>query len=93
MNTDKLMVFHQPFLSDLSSTLDQRADVLLGKPMPIRTAQYYYKTLPKLKNDFDPYRQVQWLVDTEARIFQYISLAQKLGKRLRLNLELDVGLH
>ncbi|MEM6725518.1 MAG: hypothetical protein AAF598_15870 [Bacteroidota bacterium] len=41
--THKLMVFHQPFLSELALQLDERADVLLGKPMPIKTAQYFYK--------------------------------------------------
>ncbi|MCG6189561.1 alanine racemase [Maribellus maritimus] len=93
MNTHKLMVFHQPFLTDLSLKLDRRADILWGKPMPVKTAQYYYDNLPKQLKNFDPYRQIQWLADTESRILQYIALAERLGKRLRLNLEIDVGLH
>jgi len=81
MNTNNFMVFHQPFLSDLTNTLDDKADILLGKPMPIKTAH------------FNPYQQVQWLIDTNDRALQYINLSKKLGKTLRLNLEIDVGLH
>lgn len=88
----KLMVFHQPFLSDLSNWLDEQADILLGKPMPVKTVAYYYKTV-RSENGFDPYRQVQWLVDTQQRAQQYLELARALGQTLRLNLEIDVGLH
>jgi len=91
--TQKLMVFHQPFLTDLVTRLDSNANILLGKPMPIQTASYFYKNLPPLNHDFNPYQQIQWLVDTEQRIQEYIDLAKKLGQRLRLNLEIDVGLH
>lgn len=92
MNAYDLMVFHQPFLSDLSLKLDRRSDILIGKPMPIRTARYYFNHLPT-DIDFDPFNQIQWLVDTELRIQEYVALANELGKRIRLNLEIDVGLH
>jgi len=91
--TNKLMVFHQPFLSDLSSSCDDQVDILLGKPMPINTAKYYFNTLPESQNQFDPYQQVQWLVDTKQRIEEYTALAISLRKRLKLNVEIDVGLH
>lgn len=91
--TQKLMVFHQPFLSDLAERLDAQADILLGKPMPIKTAAYFYESLSEKKRSFDAFRQIQWLVDTEERLLEYLALAKKLGKRLRLNLEIDVGLH
>lgn len=90
--SQKLMVFHQPFLSDLSSWLEAGADILLGKPMPVNTAAYYYRTVRSGK-DFDPFQQVQWLVDTEQRARQYLDLARELGNPLRLNLEIDIGLH
>ncbi|MEO0628396.1 MAG: alanine racemase, partial [Bacteroidota bacterium] len=93
MKTRSLMVFHQPFLSRLSSVIDDQADVLLGKPMPIKTAESYYRNLPDSENGFNPYKQVQWLVDTEKRIDQYADLGEKLGHPLRLNIEIDIGLH
>ena len=91
--TKKLMVFHQPFLTDLAERLDNEADVLLGKPMPIKTATYFYQNFPKNELNFNPFQQIQWLVDTERRIEEYIHLAKQLGQKLRLNLEIDVGLH
>ncbi len=90
--TNKLMVFHQPFLSDLSARCDEKVDILLGKPMPIKTANYFYENLPKNDFNFNAYQQIQWLVDTEERIQQYIDLAKKTGQQLRLNMEIDVGL-
>lgn len=88
-----LMVFHQPFLSDLASRLNHKADILIGKPLPINTAKYFYNHLPSNHLEFDACRQIQWLVDTERRIKEYINLAKALQKVLRLNLEIDVGLH
>jgi len=91
--TKKIMVFHQPFLTDLVGHLDQEVDILLGKPMPIKTVTYFYNNLPALTQKFNPYLQIQWLVDTEKRIEEYIEFAKRLGQKLRLNLEIDVGLH
>ena len=92
-STEKLMVFHQPFLTELARSLTATADVLLGKPMPIKTAQYFYENLPESNQGFNPFQQIQWLVDTKERIQEYIDLAKRLGQPLRLNLEIDVGLH
>lgn len=89
--TDKFMLFHQPFLSELAKDGDEKMDVLLGKPMPIKTAAYFYDNFGN--SNFDAFKQLQWLVDTEERIRQYLQLAEKLGKRLKLNIEIDVGLH
>ncbi len=89
--TKKLMVFHQPFLSHLSKIQDHSIDILLGKPMPIKTAAYYYRTL-KTPNGFFPTKQLQWLVDTTQRVEEYIFLAKKINQKLRINLEIDVGL-
>lgn len=92
-NSTKLMVFHQPFLTDLASKLNNDVDILLGKPMPIKTAEYFYNNLPQQHNGFNPFTQIKWLLDTEKRIEEYISLAKKLNQKLRLNVEIDVGLH
>lgn len=92
-NTQKIMCFHQPFLTDLATQLDHNADLLLGKPMPIKTARYFYDNLPNLPNQFNPFLQIQWLVDTEKRIIEYINLAAHLNQKIKLNIEIDVGLH
>jgi len=92
-STKKLMVFHQPFLTEIIGKLDAEADVLLGKPMPIKTTSYFYNNLTDTNKGFNSYLQIQWLVDTEKRIQEYIDLAKKLNQKLRLNIEIDVGLH
>ena len=93
MGTDRLMVFHQPHLNLIAARMPD-AQMLLGKPMPAGAAQRFFRDL-KAK-DFDPARQVEWLIDTPARLAEYRELARTQfgGKqRLRVNLELDVGLH
>lgn len=89
--TRALMVFHQPFLNAIAAAFPD-ADVLMGKPMPVNAVRTFYRTLPA-DSAFDPARQVQWLVDTPERLAQYRQLATELGVRMRVNLEIDVGLH
>lgn len=93
MDSNKLMVFHQPFLSCLTKYQGPKSDILLGKPMPLKTAQYYYHNLAKNESGFDPFQQIQWLIDTEKRLEEYIALAKDLGRPLKLNFEIDIGLH
>ncbi|MEQ9518894.1 MAG: DSD1 family PLP-dependent enzyme [Parvibaculum sp.] len=88
--TNRLMVFHQPFLNLVADTLPN-ADILLGKPMPVDAAERFYVELGA--NGFDPARQLQWLIDTPERLDEYASLAASLNVNMRINFELDVGLH
>ncbi|MCF5104946.1 DSD1 family PLP-dependent enzyme, partial [Pseudomonas proteolytica] len=87
--TRRLMSFHQPFLNHDAQVFPD-ADILLGKPLPVRSAELFYQ---HHQGAFDPARQLQWLLDTPQRLQQYLALAQGLGTRLRINIELDVGLH
>jgi D-serine deaminase-like pyridoxal phosphate-dependent protein len=88
--TNSLMVFHQPFLNTIAETFPD-ADTLLGKPMPVSAAATFYRTIES--KNFDAENQVQWLIDTPERLAQYQSLARQLGIRIRISLEIDVGLH
>ncbi len=92
VGTTKLMVFHQPFLSTIAQYYSKKVDILMGKPMPVQTANYFYKTLNP-HTAFDASKQVQWLIDTEQRLHQYIDLAKKYQQKLLVNIEIDVGLH
>src|SRR5690554_226565 len=87
----KLMVFHQPFMNDLA-VAEPSADFLLGKPLPVAAVAQFYRELDS-STSFNPEKQVQWLVDTLARLQQYLALAESLGQRFRINIEVDVGLH
>ena len=86
-----LMVFHEPFMRIWARAMPA-ADQLVGKPLPVAAARRFYAEV-ETSAGFDPVRQVQWLVDSETRLRQYHKLAQDLGRRLRVNIEIDVGLH
>ncbi len=68
-------------------------DTLLGKPMPIKTAQYFCKHFESGNQKLNPFQQIQWLIDTEKRLVEYLDLAKKLRQPLRINLEIDMGLY
>lgn len=88
--TDRLMTFNLPMLSELSVRMPA-ASQLLGKPLPVRAAKTYFETLPA--DAVEAAQQVQWLIDTPARLEQYRALAIEMQRDLQINVELDVGLH
>jgi D-serine deaminase-like pyridoxal phosphate-dependent protein len=83
------MVFHRPFLQAMAR-LRPDWNLLLGKPMPAVAAAAFYN---EAYGAFEPSRQLQWLIDSEARLAQYLELARARSLKLRVNLEIDVGLH
>jgi D-serine deaminase-like pyridoxal phosphate-dependent protein len=92
--TDRLMVFHQPFINLVAERMPD-ARLLLGKPMPVGAAQRFFER--QRSADFGPSAKIGWLVDTPLRIAEYAELARArradgLGP-LRVNFEIDVGLH
>jgi D-serine deaminase-like pyridoxal phosphate-dependent protein len=89
--TCKVMVFHRPFLNLVAEEFPE-ADVLLGKPFPVQAARTFYRVL-KDTSRFDPSQNLQWLIDTHRRLLQYQQLACDLDQKLRINIEIDVGLH
>lgn len=90
LQTDALMVFHEPQLRQVFERFPQ-VDVLIGKPMPVAAARHFYRHLERTGQP--PPTRLQWLVDTPERLSQYAALAQELGLRLDISIEIDVGLH
>ena len=90
LQTQRQMVFNLPYLLAHARQFADH-DLLLGKPLPVGAAQAFYQERPA--NAFDPERQLQWLIDSPLRLAEYRDLARALGQRLRVNLEIDVGLH
>lgn len=84
--TDRLMVFSLPQLLQLAP---DKADTLLGKPMPVAAAAQFYRQVPGHPSE----QRVQWLVDTPERLAQYRDLARQQQLHLAVNFEIDVGLH
>lgn len=89
-DTNALMAFHQPFLNTIANECPA-ADVLLGKPLPVSSAAAFFRELKH--GQFEPQRQLQWLIDTQERLVQYRALARSLNTKMRVALELDIGLH
>lgn len=90
LGTHALMVFDGQQLSQVAQRFPA-ADVLLGKPLPVAAARACYRGFGA--GGFDPARQLQWLIDTPARLAQYAALADELGTTMRVAIEIDVGLH
>jgi len=92
--TQRLMCFHLPFLKHVIESIAD-ADLLLGKPMPVAGVKAFYRWFQGAQNrlSFVPQKQLQWLVDSEVRLKQYEEMAASLKTPLRINLEVDIGLH
>jgi len=89
--TNKAMVFHRPFLNLVVREFSN-VEVLLGKPFPVQAARVFYNELGS-PAEFNPSDNLQWLIDTRQRLLQYQQLAHEYSTRMRINIELDVGLH
>ncbi len=90
LGTKRLMVFDDT-VTLLASELPE-ADLLLGKPLPVQAVAAFYEAHGEA-GGADPGARVQWLVDGPERLAQYAALATKLGVRMRVSLEVDIGLH
>lgn len=88
--SNRLMLFHQPFINIVAEHFPQ-ADILLGKPMPVAAAHNFYRQLRG--GEFEPRRQLHWLVDSAKRVAQYDELARNINQAMQVNIEIDVGLH
>jgi len=86
LHTHRYMVFNRAMLHE-TYALDSQADILMGKPLPVAAAAAYYQEA----NPDHP--APQWLIDTEERLHQYAALADERNLTLRVNFEVDVGLH
>lgn len=85
--TQRLMVFSAQMLAQLAAH-HPGADYLLGKPLPVAE---FLRLVDLAGPAFAA--QVQWLIDTPARLAQYVDSARARGITLRVSFEIDVGLH
>jgi D-serine deaminase-like pyridoxal phosphate-dependent protein len=90
LGTDRLMVFDESI--ELLAAELPAADLLLGKPLPVQAARAFYAAQSKV-GIASPGARIQWLIDGPERLAQYAALARSLGVKMRVNIEIDVGLH
>ena len=86
----QLMVFHLPFLLQIVRHFPG-ADILMGKPLPSAAMRRFYRE--QTSNAFDDTQQLQWLVDTNERLLQVVDLSREIGRKVVVNIELDIGMH
>ena len=87
INTQRFMVFHQPHIVSILENFAE-ADILLGKPMPAQGVRHFFDQHAEWSN-----AKIQWLIDTKQRLQQYLEIAQTYSLCLKVNIEIDVGLH
>ena len=90
LGTNRLMVFHQPFLNQLFERFTD-GDFLIGKPFPVQALKTFLDQLND--SDFDRLHKIQWLVDSHRRLDQYLDLARGRHIKLGINIEINVGLY
>jgi D-serine deaminase-like pyridoxal phosphate-dependent protein len=88
--SQRLMAFHAPYLTWMIREFPG-ADILMGKPLLVDSARAFYRALVPGDQQSASAR-IQWLVDTPMRLEGYLGLADELGVKLRINIEIDVGL-
>lgn len=89
IGTRRLMVFNGPMTLE-TARFRPDADLLLGKPL---AAAEVAATCEALRAVDGPAARPQWLVDTPGRIQAYAEVASASERRLRISVEIDVGLH
>lgn len=87
LETDRFMLFHLPQLREILRVFPE-SNVLMGKPMPMKAVERFYQLYPEFNA-----ANIQWLVDSNARLEQYLEFAKRSHLKLKINVEIDVGLH
>ncbi len=87
--TDRLMVFNGLMLEEMVR-VHPKSDVLLGRPLPAAQVEQFVR---RHGNSSAAAAHPQWLVDSPARLAQYLAIGRTHQAPMRINLEIDVGLH
>ena len=86
------MLVHRPFIKVILDNFDPGIDILIGKPLPVFALAEFYQEIQKTQIE-RAQSEIQWLIDTPAHLNEYLQYAIQNKLRLRVNLEIDIGLH
>jgi len=92
VGTRKFMVVHEPFLKVILDNFEPGIDILLGKPLPVFACEEFFHEIQPGSHQ-RAQQEIQWLVDTDVRMKEYLDFATLNGLTLRVSVELDIGLH
>jgi D-serine deaminase-like pyridoxal phosphate-dependent protein len=85
----RLMVFGGVMLDEVVGFRPE-ADVLTGRPLPAAQVADFVR---RHANDPAPAARPQWLADSVQRLQQYAEIARANDAPMKVNLEIDIGLH
>ncbi len=89
LRTERQMAFNGVMLDETVRTRPD-ADVLLGRPLPALQVEAFVR---RHGNSAAAAARPQWLVDSPTRLAQYAAIGRSHDRRMRISLEIDVGLH
>lgn len=89
VGTQRAMVFNGATLEQVAAARPD-ADLLLGKPLPAAEIASFVQ---RHAADETAASHPQFLVDSVPRLAQLIAIARAHGSKIRVNFEIDVGLH
>ena len=89
VGTPRAMVFNGATLEQVGAARPA-ADLLLGKPLPAAEVAAFVK---RHAADENPAAHPQFLADSSTRLQQLIDIARANQRPIRVNFEIDVGLH
>ncbi len=92
LGTNKMMVFSTDYLKTICLRKEY-VDVLLGKPMPATAVADFYQGQAEQTYHVETIANIQWLVDNLQRLQAYAAIADKKSLRLKVNFEIDIGIH
>lgn len=92
VKTNKFMLVHRPFIKVILDNFGPGIDILIGKPLPVFAVQEFFNEIDEGKKQ-RAQSEIHWLVDSPQRMREYLDYAVKNNIKLRVNLEIDIGLH
>ena len=88
--TKKLLCIHPPFIPAILTELGYDIDILMGKPVQVKSAENFFQTIGDKEKAA---LALQWLIDTPQRLLEYRDMAEKMNLKIRVNIELNIGLN
>jgi D-serine deaminase-like pyridoxal phosphate-dependent protein len=92
VHTNKFMLVHRPFIKVILENFESGIDILIGKPLPVFALHELFQEIQKTQIE-RAQSEIQWLIDTPAHLNEYLQYAIQNKLILRINLEIDIGLH
>jgi D-serine deaminase-like pyridoxal phosphate-dependent protein len=90
--TKKFLVVHRPFLKVILEAFEPSIDIQVGKILSVLAAREFFAEIdPKMRKRAQS--EIRWLVDCKEVLGEYLDFAKAHKLKLKIGVELDIGLH